>query len=82
MVIGTNMYMDATKQSGDFIMANLKITQPGNGIIGLSASANADCHNDTIGPSDIVIDNVGTFLSGLSVLPSDMQLGNMSVSEM
>jgi hypothetical protein len=74
--------MDAAKESGNFVLAQMNITQPGNGKAALSANESVDCHKDIFGTGSFRLDNAGIFLDGLSVLPADTQLDGTAVSQM
>jgi hypothetical protein len=74
--------MDAANESGNFILANLHIMQPGNGIAAMSANASNDCRIDLFGTGTFRLENAGVFLDGLSVLPEDMKLNDTMVKQM
>jgi hypothetical protein len=74
--------MDAAKQSGNFIMVNMKILEPENGIAALNAISDEDCHKDSFVGGNFRLNDAGIFLDGLSVLPWDTQLNGMAVNQM
>ncbi|KAF8075273.1 hypothetical protein FPV67DRAFT_625578 [Lyophyllum atratum] len=74
-------YLDAAKESGTFMLANLNITNEGNGKAAMSAKVGDSC-NDSFGPGTFRIDGPAGFIEGLAMLPPEAVLGAQTVEDL
>ncbi|KAF8075274.1 hypothetical protein FPV67DRAFT_1665996 [Lyophyllum atratum] len=73
------MYLNAARESGAFMVATLNVTKEGNGKGAMSAKAGDPCTRDSFGAGPFRLDGARMFIEGLAVLPPDTLIGTETV---